>query len=539
MSEDLAAGIIKRWDKLKGNRGTWESHWEDVAKRVLPRYRDQFFSNTNQVAKGEKKTEDMFDSTASIALTRFAAIMESMLTPRNQKWHHLRPTNKDLAKLHNVKLYYEEVNNILFQQRYSPKANFASQLHEVYMTLGAFGTGGLFVDAHDKGGLRYKAVNLAELIFDMNHQGIVDSSYRRFSQTTRQIMQQVEVGRYKNVPDQIKSTLKEDPDREWEVIHCIVPNKEQDPNRLDHRGMPYKSIHVLVEHKQVVSESGYHTFRYGVSRYITGPNEIYGRSPAMSVLPSIKVINEQKKTLLKQGQRTVDPVLLTHDDGVLDGFSLRSGAINAGAVNAQGQRLVHELPTGNIAAGQELMDMERQTINDAFLVSLFQLLIDSPQKTATEVLTLAQERGMLVGPMMGRQQSELLATTVEAEVDILARQGLLPPMPQELIEAQGEFELEYDSPLSRAQKAEEAAGYMRTMEAVTNLVSVTGDPAPFDNFNMDVIVPSIAEINAVPPSWMNSEDTMNKIRASRQQAAAEQQAIEAAPAAVGMMKEMQ
>ncbi|MDN8888877.1 portal protein, partial [Staphylococcus aureus] len=80
--------------------------------------------------------------------------------------------------------------------------------------------------------------------------------------------------------------------------------------------------------------------------------EIYGRSPAMNVLPAIQTLNEEKKILIKQGHRVVDPVLLAHDDGVMDGFSLKPGALNYGGVNAQGQKLVHTLDTGNVAVGK-------------------------------------------------------------------------------------------------------------------------------------------------------------------------------------------
>jgi len=38
---------------------------------------------------GMKKTEKQIDSKAALALSRFGAIMDSLLTPRNSKWHGL------------------------------------------------------------------------------------------------------------------------------------------------------------------------------------------------------------------------------------------------------------------------------------------------------------------------------------------------------------------------------------------------------------------------------------------------------------------
>lgn len=536
---DEAAAIIKRYDQLEGERGTWDAHWEEIAARVLPRYHNTMQNPSLTITPGEKKTELMFDATAALALERFAAAMESMLTPRNQKWHRLTSTNDQLNKDRSVKLFFEEATNILFKHRYAPTANYSSQQHEVYIGLGAFGTASLFSDYDDRGGLRYKAIDLRELLFDMSHQGVVDTSYRRFKLTARQMKQRVDVGRWDSLPDAVMKAAEDEPDKKFDVIHCVRPNDEIIPGRKDAAGKPFASTYVAVEHKQVLSRGGFNTFPYSVSRYVTGPGELYGRSPAMLALPAIKVLNEQKKTMLKQGHRVVDPVLLTHDDGVLDGLSLKPGAINPGGVSAEGRQLVHTLPVGNLAAGQELMDMERTVINDAFLVNLFQILVETPAMTATEVLERAREKGALLSPTMGRQQSEMLGPQIARDVDLLQQQGLLPELPPLLIEAGGEFEIEYDSPLSRSQRSEEAAGWLRTLEAAIAYANTSQDISVLDQFDTDVIYPALAEINAVPASWMRGEDGIAAIRQQRAQAQQTQQMIEAAPGAAGVMKALQ
>jgi len=182
--------------------------------------------------------------------------------------------------------------------------------------------------------------------------------------------------------------------------------------------------------------------------------------------------------------------------------------------------------------------MERSVINDAFLVSLFQILVETPAMTATEVLERAREKGALLSPTMGRQQSESIGPMTEREIDLLNQQGLLPPLPPALVEADGEYEIEYDSPLTRSQRAEEAAGWLRTLEAAIAHANTTQDLSVLDHFNTDVIYPQLAEINAVPPSWMNSEKTVAALRQNRQQQQDVQQAIEAAPAAAGVMKQL-
>lgn len=534
LMDGIAEQIVTDWQRLAGDRGNEEQQWQEIAERICPSHSNTFSSgSTVGRSHGEKKTDKLFDSTATIAVGRFAAILDSMLTPANQKWHRLAASNPDLNKNREVKKYFESVRDILFRYRYAPKANFTSQNQQNYSSLGLYGTGCMFTDElYGEKGLRYRNIHIGEIYFAENHQGVVDKAYRHFPLTARQAVQKWG----EKCPQKIRDALKTNPEQNFYFIHAVMPREDYDPTRFDHKGMKIASYYVSLEEKKLLGESGYHVFPYSISRYIQSVGEVYGRSPAMEVLPALKTLNEEKKTVLKQGQRALDPVLLAFDDGVLDGFSLRSGAINYGGVSADGRALVHTLPMGNIVAGKELMDDERAVINDSFLVTLFQLLTDGPQKTATEVLELTKEKGILMAPTIGRQRSEYLGPMIEREIDVLDRQGLLPPMPGILIEAKGEYSIMYESPLDQAMRAGEASGLMRTLEATLQVVNVTQNPEPLDNFNWDVIIPEVAEIQGVPMRWMNSPEAMAKMKAARAQQQQQQQMIQAAPGMAAMIK---
>ncbi|MFX6063326.1 portal protein, partial [Acinetobacter baumannii] len=71
----------------------------------------------------------------------------------------------------------------------------------------------------------------------------------------------------------------------------------------------------------------------------------------------------------------------------------------------------------------------------------------------------------LLAPTVSRQQSEFLGPIIVRELDILEQAGAFDDMPQKLRDAGGLMDIVYDSPLTRAQMAEEAVGVMRTIEA--------------------------------------------------------------------------
>jgi hypothetical protein len=535
-NSEKAREVIKRHEMLAGDRVNWESHWQEIAERVLPRMSREFQS-LGVRTPGEKRTELMFDSTAALGLERFSSVLDSMITPQGSKWHRLRASVPALNKSPRVLRYFDEVTDILFRYRYAPRANFVSQNLENWLSLGAFGTGGVFVDRLAGGGLRYKAINLAEWFFLENHQGQIDTAHRKFRMTARQVMQKFTKDS-DNIPERVARLASDRPEDEVEFIHCVKPRSDLDPTRMDYRGMAYTSYYVCLEGPTMVREEGYSTFPVPVSRYVTAPGEVYGRSPAMMVLPNIKVLNEQKKTALKVGHRLADPIILAHDDGVLDMFSLTPGTQVPGGIDAQGRKLVASLdmPNGQLPALDKMMEQERMVINDAFLVSLFQILVQTPSMTATEVLERTREKGMLLAPTMGRQQSEYLGPLIERELDVLARDGLLPQMPQELVEAAGDYTVQYDSPLSRTMRSEEASGFMRWLETSLNVAAQTQDPSALDWVDFDTAQPELADILAVPNRWVATSEQVAEKRQGRQQAGQTQQLIQSLPGIAAMAK---
>ncbi len=532
MSGDpVAQDIIQELDRKRSNRTNWESYWQEVVELVQPSLSNTF-SNNIVSTQGAKKDSKRFDGSAEVALHRFAAAMESMLTPRNSRWHGLATNDTSLNRKSRVRNWFDDATDVLFKYRYAPKANFASQCHEHYTGLGSIGTACLFADKLTPKGFRYATIHMANIYFDTNFQGIIDTAIRPFKLTARNAEQQFKG----QISVDIQKALANNPDQLFDFIHCVKPNMEIDPARKDWRGMAYASYYVEVQARKVILREGYHSFPFAISRYTTAPGELYGRSPGMQALTNIKVLNEQKKTILKQGQRIVDPVLLAHDDGVLDSFSLKPGAINSGAINSRGQRLVDVLPTGNLSVGFEMMDQERKEISAAFLVDLFQILVEGPQMTATEVIERAREKGALLSPTMGRQESEFLGPLIEREIDLAMMQGLLPPMPPELLEAGGEYQVVYDSPLARAQKAEQTAGIMRTVQWAAEVSQLTQNPEPLDHFNWDVIIPDLALNNAVAGRYMSSPEQLAAIRDGRAQQQAIEQVIQAGPTVAAISK---
>lgn len=534
--ERIVAESKREFSQLQTMRATFATHWEEVAELVLPTSRNTFYYG-NYNFPGLKKTDRQVDSSAALALERFGAILDSLLTPRNMMWHQLEASDPNIMKDRSARLWFEAVTRILFKFRYSPIANFSAQNQNQYQSLGAFGTGNMFIDRYEgvdgSRGLRYKHLPLGEMFLRENHQGLIDGFCRWFRLTPQQAVKQFGDA----CPEAIKNAAEQNQQMPFEFLHRVCPRDDYDPDRWDHRGKIFASYHICLTTSSFLREGGYNSFPIASSRYIQTPGEVYGRSPAMQVLPAIKTLNAEKRDFLVQGHRAVAPVLLTVDDGITD-FSMRPGALNKGGMSSDGKPLIGTVPLGDIQVSKEMMDEERSLIDSAFLVDLFKLLLDSDPKvySATQVTEMMAQRGVLIAPTVGRQQSEYLGPLIDRELDLLADMRLLPPMPPILREARGEYHVVYTSPLARDMRAQEVAGAMRTVDMAIQVANASGDASVFDRFNFDAIIKDSAAIQGMPESWLASDDDLNAKRQARAQAMERQQQTQEAPAQAALMK---
>jgi hypothetical protein len=210
--------------------------------------------------------------------------------------------------------------------------------------------------------------------------------------------------------------------------------------------------------------------------------------------------------------------------------------LNYGYLREDGTPLVQPLQTpGNIPIGIEMTDQKRKAVNDSFLITLFQILVENPRvMTATEVLQRAQEKGALLGPTMGRQQSEFLGPIIERELDLLQANGAIPEPPPQLMDyvmSGGEILPKYTGPLARLMKSEEAAGLLRTVEAMLPVAQASGDMSVLRRINADEAVKIIAEANGVPAKAMRTDEELAIMDMAAQQQAQAQALLAAAPIA--------
>ena len=511
--------IKKRLDRLGQERGTWEVNWQEILDYVMPRKADVVTLRT----RGEKRTEVLFDSTAITANNLLAASLQGTLTSPSLPWFSIKLRDEELNENRDVQLWLEDTARRMYDT--FNETNFNTEVHEMYLDLCSIGTAALFVEEGSKGfdtdGIHFNCLHIAEYYIQESIDGKVDTLYRKYKLTARQAVQ--EFG-FDNVGEKIQTASKERPDHKFNFIHAVEPTADYERSTgKSATKLKFHSCHVCEEDKMVVRTGGYNEFPYLVPRWSKATGEIFGRSPSFNALPDIKTLNKAVEIGLKAWAKAIDPPLLVQDDGVIG----RVRMTPAGITVIRNDGAVKPLQIGTNWQITDLKENQLRTaIRQAYYSDQLQLQ-EGPQMTATEVQVRYELMQRLLGPTLGRFQSEFLNPLIERVFGIMYRAGALMQEP-DIIKGT-KIDVEYLGPLARSQRMEESVAIERLYSLAMNIAQI--DPAIMDNIDHDEAVRLRGKLLGVPKTVLRGKDDVDNMRTMRAeqaqmaQMAQEQQAL--------------
>lgn len=505
--------LLERYSKLVASRHNWDSHWEEISNYIIPQKDNIYGYNT----KGEEKHNLLFDGTSIHVNELLASALHGLLTNPSVHFFNLTTRDAELDASDDVRNWVQvcvrKIHQVLSD------SNFHTEIYEVYLDLGSFGTSTLRVLEDPKVLIRFEARPIYESYIQENNLGIIDTVYRKFKWTAKQILEEfyeefdeIEEGGTGPLYN-IKQKVHSDPSCEYEIIHAVFPREEKLTNKDSGIDTPkrftYASFYLLVEGAHVLRESGFNEFPYAVPRWSKISGEVYGRSPGMKALPDIKMLNQVMKTTIRAAQLVIAPPLQVPDDGSRRAINMRPNGINyyrAGSAS----RIEPILTNARVDFADQFMEGIRLRIRQAFFIDQLQLN-EGPQMTATEVIQRTEEKVRLLAPILSRLNSELLSPLVERVFAILLRKGELPEAPSVL--SGKKMEVVYSSTIAKAQKTSEA-------DIITRLLSVAApfiqsDPTMMDNFDGDKIIRYLGLTLEAPNELFRDQKDVGELREAR------------------------
>ena len=500
-----ASEHVKRFDYLKSRRDNWDTHYQELADYMLPRKADI----VKKRSRGEKRMELIYDGTALQSIDLMAAFLHGMLTSGASPWFHLDVKDEMINRDDDVREWLQDTSMRMMQA--FQRSNFETEVHEAYVDLVVFGTACMFCEM-DRKNLRFSTRHISEYYVQEDQYGMVNTVYRLYKMTANQAVDRFGLER---VGDFIRKKHEKNGDEEVEILHAVMPRTDRDVTSPNNLNMPFMSVYVCKATGMEISQGGFEELPYVVPRFLKATGEVMGRSPAMTALPDVKMLNLMSKTIIQAAQKQIDPPLLVPDDGFLLPIRTQPGGLNF--FRSGSRDTITPLNTGaNIPIGLNMEEQRRAAIRQAFYVDQI-LTAGSPQMTATEVIQRQEERMRVIGPVLGRLMNEMLRPLIDRVFALMLRNDLLAPAPEVL---QGRnIDIEYVSPLARAQKSSSLNNTMRALEI---LLPLAQSLPVGDHLDPDGLVRHVTDSLGVPKSTLRTQREVNDTREARAQAEQEQ-----------------
>ena len=509
--------LLSRWGQLRNERESWMSHWKEISDYLLPRSGRFFVDDRN---RGDKRHNNIYDSTGTRALRVLAAGMMAGMTSPARPWFRLTTSDPQLDESAAVKAWLADVTRLM--QMVFAKSNTYRALHSMYEELGAFGTASTIVLADYTSVIHHYPLTTGEFAMAADHRGQINTLYREFQMTVAQMVR--EFGR-DNCSPTVQTLFDRGALEQWvTIMHAIEPRVDRDVTKRDDRNMAWKSVYF--EHggneDQILRDSGFKEFPALCPRWATSGGDIYGNSPAMEALGDIKQLqHEQLRKAQGIDYKTKPPLQAPTSLKSRDVDTLPGGIsfVDAAAPNG-GIRSAFEV---NIDLSHLLNDIQdvRERIKGGFYADLFLMLANgtNPQMTATEVAERHEEKLLMLGPVLERMHNEILDPLIEMTFSRMVEANIVPPPPDEL---QGmELNVEFVSMLAQAQRAIATNSVDRF---VGNLGAVAGiKPEVLDKFDADRWADAYADMLGIDPELIVPGDQVALIRKQRAEAQAQAQ----------------
>ena len=512
--------------EMKNDLSTWVPHWRDITDYMLP-WRGVYMTEGAVPNIGSKRHQHVVNGTAKRALRTLAAGMQGGLASPSRPWFVLTLRDKELAKYGPVKQWLHDVQTRLYALL--NESNFYTEIHELYEELSGFGTGMMYVQPNGRMGVRFKSFTIGSYMLACDQFGIPDSILRMEWQTVRQLAQRFGMDA---LPQDIRLNMKDSPKTRlqyYQLNHLVMPNEDFSGAGLANIDMPYRSIWWIDgKTDQALRISGFEGFPGAAARWNTTGSHTYGNSPGMDVLADVKELQRCCQDLSIGRNKQVDPPMVTAS-GFQRMLQTFAGGHNEppNPLSAQhGFRKLYDVQLNLEHAAAQRQDLIME-IREGLYNDLFLMLQDRNPKTATEVAEMHEEKLMMLGPVIERQFFELLDPVLGRTYSIAERQGLLPPMPDELDGMT--LEIEYKSLLAQAQKlvgVDSIRSYVGFIgELAATQLNLQMPPTAWDNVDVDEIALAFHDSVGAPPKLQRTKDMIEKIRRQRaqQQAAAQAQ----------------
>jgi hypothetical protein len=510
--QDTIEFHLKQGGKLFDSRSSLLSLWQEIADNFYPERAD--FTTIRNV--GQEFADHLTTSYPLLARRDLGNALGSMLRPTSKEWFRLR-TSQNWENLGTeARAWLEWASSVQKRAMYNRRAQFTRATKEADHDFATFGQAVIQTSLNKNAdGLLYRCWHLRDVAWRENDEGMVDTVYRKWKPTARELSILFPGKVHQSVTDKLES----DPFCEFNVWHCIVPSDYMPDGRPSRT--PFKSYYIDVDNKHIMEQVGIFTMEYVIPRWQTVSGSQYAYSPStVAALPDARLIQAMTRVLLEAGEKATNPPMIAVQEALRSDISIYAGGVTW--VDSEYDERMGEVlrpltqDTRGIPLGRDMARDTQQMIAECFFLNKLSMPPSEREMTAYEVGQRVQEYIRQAMPLFEPMEAEYNAPICENTFSLMLRAGAFGSpmdMPREL-QGMG-YEFAFESPLHDATERQKGQRFLEAKSMMAEAVAI--DPSASAIIDVKIAFRDVLQSIGTPSKWMRSENDVAAIEQQQQQ----------------------
>ena len=475
---------MKRFEVARGQRERWDQEFNQAYRFMMPNRlllveaTNQRQTNTGETNRGENRMDEIFDPTGIEALQAFANNIQTSLMPAFQRWAELE-VNDEIKNLTGPFFtQFGEINDSTIDQirdqlltankllfLHFEKSRLSQVVHEAFLDVG-ISTGVIVLDAGerlDDDPLKFQAVPANQIIIEGGPDQTLSNFWQPMHVRARDIPLKWPKAKFS---DKLQRQINNDPDSFVDLIQSSLHYPQNPPeNRF------YFSVVVQKGNEEIITEWRTHD-PYIAFRASKSPGEVYGRGPALTALPFVRVLNKLGEFMLRAQQLRAYPIFQVEDTSDINPYTLKIEPASVVPVSSEMMRSgggIRALDLGRPPndVREDIQEMRFRVREMMFANPLGPTGL--PNKTATEATLINTNWIRKNAGFFSRLAVELFPQLINKSLHVLTEKGIIQPLQinnQTIpLTIDGLFvKLKFNNPLARLQDQEELEAIVQALE---------------------------------------------------------------------------
>lgn len=500
--------ILGRLDALKQERQYYHTLWQELMETFEPG--SQTFNAKSTYNVPWEESNRAIEPMGKYLYQRLSALLFGQMFNPGTRWVEMT-TDENLSEVQKADL--EKLNREHLKLLNKNKTQLSTSLTNGIGSAIIYGSGFVVRISDLTGKMFYKYVPLNQCYISTDYNGLVDTFFREFEMTAKQIMQEFGADKVSN---RIKTAMEKEPECRFTIVQCIYPNLKINKKPSE----SFEHYYIEKDTKNVLDFK--FQARINVFRFLWAKNqdEKYGYGQGKLALSNIRRCTVIRRESTKSLEFQNNPALFLGDDDMDYANSLYPGDHLYGAYDeTTGQLKVTPFTGGgNPTAGLEAYKMELENLTKIFFIEDITQPVDSTRRTAYESSLINQDRNRFIPQFINRllpTLEQLVEDSLISAIEI----GKLD-LPESLRNV--ELEVKFLSPMARLLQLEDTVATQNFLQSILPLAQI--DPSVLAQYDLRAIAEIARDGYGAPQKIVKSKEQQEaEIQAAQAQAQQQQE----------------